>query len=294
MEKLQKCPACQSKNIKFLDDIKDHSVSKEWFQVWYCGECSCRFINPRPTSLEIGKYYESEDYISHTNTAEGFINTLYQQARTFTLKKKLKLVASLDLTKAKSILDIGCGTGHFLETCKLEGWKISGTEPDNGARKIAEEKLQIAIHENLLQADLVTKQQIVSMWHVLEHVHLLDETLTKVKNLLDSTGSLIIAVPNFRSQDAEHYGLDWAAYDVPRHLYHFSPQSMNRLLNRHGFTITQQKGMYLDSFYVSMLSEKYKNGYFPPISGAIQGLLSNLSATTTGNYSSLIYIAKHT
>jgi len=292
MEKLEKCPACLSGNIKFFDDVEDHSVSQERFQIWNCAACSCRFTNPRPTSADIGRYYESEDYISHSDTQKGFINSLYQLARNYTLKQKLRLVTTLDEQNEKTILDIGCGTGHFLETCKNAGWKVNGTEPDNGARKLAEQKLQVNIIKNLLETDLAKKYQIVSMWHVLEHIHKLDESLAKAKKLLSNNGSLVIAVPNYKSLDAQHYDMNWAAYDVPRHLYHFSPQSMNKLLDRHNFKITQQKGMYLDSFYVSMLSEKYKQGYLPPISGAIQGLLSNLSAVTSGNYSSIIYIAK--
>lgn len=292
MEKLTKCPACHSGNIKYFDKAKDHSVSGETFQIWYCAVCECRFTNPRPEESEIGPYYQSEDYISHSNTNKGLINNLYQKARSFTLKQKLSLVNSL-VSESKTLLDIGCGTGHFLRTCQQAGWEVSGTEPDKGARIIAENLLAKPLASDFLETTFETKFQLITMWHVLEHVHRLDETIEKIKSLLEPNGTLLIAVPNFKSSDAERYGMDWAAYDVPRHIYHFSPESIKVLLKRHKLNMYEKQGMVLDSFYVSMLSEKYRKGFLGTIGGGIQGLLSNLNAASTGEFSSMIYLAKH-
>jgi 2-polyprenyl-3-methyl-5-hydroxy-6-metoxy-1,4-benzoquinol methylase len=292
MEKLTQCPACHSANIKYLNKAKDHSVSGETFNIWYCAVCECRFTNPRPEESAIGPYYQSEDYISHSNTSQGLINTLYQKARNITLKQKLSLANSL-VTQPKTLLDVGCGTGHFLHTCQQAGWEVFGTEPDKGARTTAENLLGKPLATDFLDTQFETKYQLITMWHVLEHVHRLDETLEKIKSLLAQNGTLLIAVPNYKSSDAEKYGMDWAAYDVPRHLYHFSAESIKILLKRHRLNQYKKQGMVLDSFYVSMLSEKYQKGFLGTLAGGIQGLLSNLNAAATGEFSSMIYLAKH-
>lgn len=301
------CPLCDAKNTGFVFQVKDDSISQTSFGVMQCESCACRFTENPPNQNEIGQYYESEVYISHSDTQKGLINRLYHLVRKRSLIRKRKLVelhtkenVIQEVSKASpqsTILDIGCGTGAFLNEMQKNGWQTIGLEPDEKARKIANEKYQVvAAHPEKLFTLTSDAVDAVSMWHVLEHVHEVHRYLAKIRELLKENGILIIAVPNYTSFDATYYQEKWAAYDVPRHLYHFSPQSMQRLLQEHGFEILSYQKMPFDSFYVSMLSEKYRNNDKLSIGGLIKavwiGSKSNLkSLGNPQKCSSVIYVA---
>jgi len=288
------CPACESQNLHFFSTIKDHSVSGEDFPVWECSNCSLRFTQDIPEQDKIGKYYQSESYVSHTDSTKGIINQLYHQIRKLTIKQKCKLVAAkTGLTKGK-MLDIGCGTGAFLHAMNESGWEVVGLEPDDTAASIAREKYKLNPQspDNLFRLES-NSFNAITMWHVLEHVHTLDAYVAQLHQLLTNDGVLFIAVPNYTSADATHYGTAWAAYDVPRHLYHFSPTSMKALLNRHGFELVETKPMWFDALYVSMLSEKYYTGKSSLAKAVFQGIRSNIKALSAKDTcSSLIYVIK--
>jgi len=288
---LNACPVCSGQELGKYLTVKDHSISADIFNISMCKACGFRFTNPIPTENTIGKYYQSEDYISHTNTNKGIINKLYHLVRKQSLKSKLNLV-NQSSTKKGRILDIGCGTGYFLQYCKENGWLIDGMEPDSSARALAENNTKITIHSNLLSIDEKEKYDVITLWHVLEHVHKLNESIQHINKLLKPNGTLIIAVPKCLSYDSITYKDYWAAYDVPRHLYHFTQSDMDKLLNKHQFVRTNLKPMLFDSFYVSMLSDKYKYGKTNYFRAFFNGLKSNMKATKTNNYSSLIYIFK--
>jgi 2-polyprenyl-3-methyl-5-hydroxy-6-metoxy-1,4-benzoquinol methylase len=265
-------------------------VSHESFKITKCNNCNFLFTNPRPDLQHIGSYYKSDQYISHTDKSNNLTNSLYKIARIFTLNQKLKLVNSM--VDEKSILDFGCGTGDFLSTCKNKQWNIHGFEPDSAARTIAEKKIKISIHQNLETLHNLSDLSIATLWHVLEHVSDLNKTIATLVNTLCKKGKLLIAVPNHESLDAKTYQEFWAAYDVPRHLYHFSQSTMHKLLKNHGLKINQILPMKLDSFYVSLLSEKYKKGYSNFPNSFLNGCKSNIYAKkNNNNYSSLIYVA---
>jgi 2-polyprenyl-3-methyl-5-hydroxy-6-metoxy-1,4-benzoquinol methylase len=288
------CPACGSANISFALKAKDETVSHEYFEIWECNNCTIRFTQNVPDERNIGKYYESSAYISHSNTSQGVVNKLYHTVRSITLQSKRKLVEESSGRKTGSLLDIGAGTGAFASTMKKTGWNVTGLEPDETARTNAKKDFNIELQptENLasLQPGMV---DVITLWHVLEHVHKLHTYLDTFYYLLAENGTLIVAVPNYTSYDAKAYSANWAAYDVPRHLYHFSPQSMNTLLKAHQFKLMQQKPMWFDSFYVSLLSEKYASGKNGFVSAFARGALSNLKAVgKPKNCSSVIYIAK--
>jgi len=291
MEKLTACPVCKNNAFSDFLTCKDYTASKESFNLVTCNACKFVFTNPRPKQDEIGRYYQVENYISHTGTQTGLVNKLYHFARKFTLKQKLKLVNSL--SKKGSLLDIGCGTGNFLQVVKNDDWKVTGVEPDPAARKLAIETCGENIHEEaFLNQENINKYDIITMWHVLEHVHELDKRLQQLKKLLQPGGRLIVAVPNCASKDAAHYKAFWGAYDVPRHLYHFTPKDIKKLFESNLFEVEKILPMKLDAFYVSILSEKYKGGNM--LSGIWQGLRSNLHAANNfGTYSSQMYIIKH-
>jgi len=292
MEELKNCPVCQNNTFVEFLKVQDYTVSQEKFTIQECKNCSFKFTNPRPDLTQIGDYYKAESYISHTNTSKGLIAKLYHSVRKYTLKGKLNLINSLSPTKGK-LLDVGCGTGMFLNVCRENGWTVNGIEPDGGARQIAEEINKAAIETEILSSFKNETFEIITMWHVLEHVHLLNETIDWLKERLNEKGYLIIAVPNHESKDAEIYQEHWAAYDVPRHLYHFSQKSIKQLFEQKGFSLKETLPMKFDSFYVSMLSTKYQSGKINYIKAFLDGLKSNLSAGgNNGNYSSLIYIFK--
>ena len=268
--------------------IKDYSVSQEEFTLVYNSVLELYRTNPVPD--ELGKYYESEAYISHTDSRKTLFDRLYQWVKSYNLKHKIAVIKRYKKGNIH-LLDIGAGTGDFvLSSKKYAHWEAMGIEPSEKARAKAEEK------GLLLQADfselLPHSFDVITMWHVLEHVPDVTQEIQIISNLLKENGIAVIAVPNYRSWDAQHYKELWAAYDVPRHLWHFSQESIRLLFTEKGFQLIGVKPMPFDAFYVSLLSEKYKTGSMNFLKGGYQGLLSNLSALKTGEYSSLIYLLK--
>lgn len=279
------CPSCGAHSFSTYLTVKDHFLSKESFKLDICDNCQLLFTNPRPTLERIGDYYKSEEYVSHSSTKKGIINRVYGKVRSYTLKKKIALLQ--ELTSGKDLLDIGAGTGHFLAKAKEAGFHVLGLEPDQDARKVALSENGIELKDLSLLHQLNQKFHAITMWHVLEHVYNLQEDLDKISSLLIQDGVLIVAVPNYTSFDAQHYKEYWAAYDVPRHLYHFSPKSIIPLVESKGLKFEKMLPMKFDSYYVSMLSEKYKGGSL--LKAMRIGFLSNRKAKE-GLSSSQIYI----
>ncbi|MDB5230734.1 MAG: class SAM-dependent methyltransferase [Chitinophagaceae bacterium] len=285
------CPACKSDKILPVIKAEDFTVSHEVFEIWQCSTCTLRFTQDVPDQSGIGKYYQSAAYISHTETKQGLVNRLYHSVRSYTLAQKIKLIKKISGKDTGNILDIGAGTGAFLGAIKTAGWSVTGLEPDETARRNAVEKHHVELQElNELFNLQPSSFDVITLWHVLEHVHQMQEYVQRFNELLKNDGVLIVAVPNYTSNDAEVYKSHWAAYDVPRHLYHFSLSSMETLMKQHGFKIKKILPMWFDSFYVSMLSEKYKNGRVNYLRAFINGCKSNLAAiNNTGKCSSIIY-----
>lgn len=290
---LEKCLVCGSNQFEPFLVCKDHTVSKEDFNIVSCKTCGFKFTNPRPEDSVIGEYYKAEEYISHTNTNKGVVNKLYHMVRSRTLKKKLSLIKSY--VPRGTILDYGCGTGMFLAVCKNAGWETYGMEPDDNARKIASQaNTNLFSDKSKIQTYITnTKFNVITLWHVLEHVTDMDETLSFFKHRLTKDGILVIAVPNHISYDAQFYKEHWAAYDVPRHLHHFEKKSIKALLENNGFLLRETLPMKFDSFYVSMLSEKYKTGSTNLLKAFFIGLISNLKANSSDKFSSTIYVFAH-
>ncbi|WP_460613203.1 class I SAM-dependent methyltransferase [Hymenobacter seoulensis] len=292
-ERLEKCPVCGKTEFSNKLVVEDKSVSKESFAIQQCQACSFQFTNPRPDAAHIGSYYESDEYVSHNSGAGGMINQAYKVARFFTMRRKVALVNKLAPRKG-SLLDYGCGTGHFLAAAKSNGWKVAGWEPNARAREEATQRVgQPLPLLDLAQLPTATYDAI-TLWHVLEHVHELNDTLQQLIRLLKPDGTLIIAVPNIDSLDAQHYRQDWAAYDVPRHLYHFSPKTMKQLLKKHKMQVQEVLPMPLDAYYVSMLSEKHRaergGGMLTVLKAGYQS--NRYASSHDGQYSSLIYVAR--
>lgn len=273
-------------------ESKDHSVSQELFSIWECSDCTVRFTQDIPAADSIGKYYKSENYISHSNTSKGIVNRLYHIVRKRTLKSKQKLISAISGISKGDLLDVGAGVGIFASHMKQQGWNVSGLEPDEDTRKRAYAQAGIVLEDTSVMFTWpAEKFDIITLWHVLEHVHDMHGYLNRLKDLLKSGGKMFIAVPNYKSYDAGYYKEFWAAYDVPIHLYHFSPSGMEMLLKKHGLRLESIWPMWYDSFYVSMLSEKYKKGSGGLIMGLLIGAISNLKALVNRkSCSSLIYV----
>jgi 2-polyprenyl-3-methyl-5-hydroxy-6-metoxy-1,4-benzoquinol methylase len=293
MENIQNCPVCNDiKQQEFLI-CKDYLYSQENFTICQCMNCGFKFTNPRPEQNVLGNYYKSEEYLSHNEEKKSVLNSIYKTVKKHTLNKKLDLINKL--TKGKNILDIGCGTGAFLDVCKNNGWNVFGIEPSNDARNFAKTnyKIETVFEESEISKFENEKFDIITMWHVLEHVPELNQRVQELNRMLKPNGTLIIAVPNSDSYDAKHYKSHWAAFDVPRHLYHFNTKTITQLLEKHKLKIEQILPMKFDSYYVALLSEKYKKNPLAPVSALIFGFISNLLASKKSyGHSSLIYVIK--
>lgn len=274
---------------------QDYTVSNQKFDLVYNKELEMLETFPQPKEEDLGNYYESETYISHTDSNKSILDKVYQIVKKYTLNKKLKLINSFK-TKDKYLLDVGCGTGDFLLNCKNSGWNVVGVEPNENAKNLAKFKLSTnkdsVVYTEL--SEINSKQfDVITLWHVLEHVPNLELYISNLKRLLKPNGVLVIAVPNFKSYDASYYKQFWAAFDVPRHLWHFSKKAIQLLFSKEKMKLVKILPMYFDSYYVSLLSEKHKTGTTNFIKAFYVGLLSNLKALRTKEYSSLIYILKN-
>lgn len=282
------CPVCEKTVFKPFIDAVDYTVSKAVFSIVTCQSCGFHFTNPVPTIDKIGDYYKSESYVSHSSTNKGLINKIYQRVRKYTLKQKVNLVKRV--SNGNDLMDIGAGTGHFLNAASNAGINALGLEPDQDARNFARRNFDVAIHDiSDLYKQPKASRDVITMWHVLEHVYNLKADINEIVNILRPNGKLIIAVPNMNSFDAKHYKEFWAAYDLPIHLYHFTPTDIEMLFEEFDMVVEEILPMKFDAYYVSMLSEKYKGGNF--IKAFWYGFISNLKAKR-GTYSSQIYILK--
>ncbi|NIK90898.1 class I SAM-dependent methyltransferase [Mangrovimonas sp. CR14] len=274
--------------------VKDHSVSQEEFTLEYDAHYDMLVTKPQPKIEELGRYYESEDYISHTDSKRNLFEKVYHLVREYSLKKKVALINEHH-NSDKKLLDIGCGTGDFLNTAKKYQWDVYGVEPNQQARSIAQNKIGKELFETLEKVqEKEAGFDVITLWHVLEHLPNLDLQWKQFNLLLKDEGTLIIAVPNFKSFDAKHYKQFWAAYDVPRHLWHFSKTSIAQWAKENHMQVTEIHPMKFDSYYVSLLSEKYVTGSSNPIKAFWTGFKSNRKARSSKEYSSLIYVLKKT
>lgn len=281
--------------MNFLEDksfitVKDFSVSGESFSLLLNEEYQILKTHPQPTLDKLGSYYEFEDYISHTDGKRTLFEKMYHFIKRKAIRDKVKLINSYQPVKGR-ILDIGAGTGDFLLECKNQNWEILGIEPNDKAKGIA-------VGKGIKFGDTIEKLEsnsfdVITMWHVLEHVPDVEHQVAELKRLLKPSGTIIIAVPNFKSYDAKYYKEFWAAYDVPRHLWHFSKTAIEKLFDKQNMNLEDIKPMWFDSFYVSLLSEKYKSGKMNFISGFFIGLISNVSGFFKKEFSSHIYVLKN-
>lgn len=284
-----KCPWCESDKAQINLWLRDEFLTKEDFHICECLNCGLLYTMPRPNSDKIGSYYKSEDYYSHQENKKGFIPKVYEAVKKTNLNYKSKL--ALGGLKPGCLLDIGCGVGDFLHNAEKMGWNCTGIEPSEEAKSIAKQRTKA----NILESSELDRLQddsfdVITMWHVLEHIDDLKWEMKQLQRLIKLNGRIVIAVPNYKSYDGQYYKELWAAYDVPRHLNHFNKTTIAKIFNSVGFDLVRTDKLKWDAYYISYMSEQYKHHSFPLIRGAFRGLISNGKAKRSGEWSSKVYI----
>ncbi len=286
------CPLCESKHLKQTITCVDYYASGETFDLFRCEDCGFQFTQNFPAETEIGRYYETSDYISHSDTKKGLVNNLYHLVRKRMLIRKAKLISHLFGKSSGTLLDIGAGTGYFANVMQQKEWEVTAIEKNPQARAFAKEHFNLDVYEETVLEDFCDKSfDAITLWHVMEHLEHLNETWERLHHLLSDDGILVVAVPNCSSYDAGKYKQYWAAYDVPRHLWHFTPDTIQQFGAKHNFILTAQYPMPFDAFYISMLSEKYKKSFSPFIKGMMTGIIAWLhTLAKKEKSSSIIYV----
>jgi len=289
------CPLCKSADISLFLKCTDHLVSREVFEIFKCSGCGFIFTQDYPEEAESFKYYESEEYISHSDSHKTIFDKVYQLVRKIMMNRKKMIVTRICNRSTGSILDIGSGTGHFLNSMKEAGWETEGVEINIKAREYAGSKFNLDLHSPEEIFSLHDKSfDCITLWHVLEHFHEPVKYFLEIKRLIKHEGVVIIALPNTDSSDAKYYGPEWAAYDVPRHLWHFNPASFLKFAQENGFSVSSRYYLPFDVFYISILSEKYRGSGYPLVPGIIKGLFFSLSSfSRKSKSSSIIYILRN-
>lgn len=288
MNKLN-CPWCNSEKTQTYIWVKDEFLTKEEFQIQECLNCGLLFTEPRPPKDKIGDYYKSEEYYSHQENKKGFIPKLYESIKAINLKNKYKIATNGK--SAGKLLDIGCGVGDFIHTAEEQGWQCTGVEPSQDAKAIAKKRIKAEIlsSEDLEQIPNETFD-VITMWHVLEHVDDLKWQMAQLQRLIKKGGRIVIALPNYKSYDATFYKEKWAAYDVPRHLNHFNKDTLVKIFKTNDLNLVKTDKLKWDAYYISFMSEQYKHHTLPLTKGAIRGLISNCKARKTNEWSSRVYV----
>ena len=282
------CPWCGNQNIKTYLKLKDYFLTQEEFEIEECEHCHLLFTVPRPEPEVIGRYYKSEEYYSHQQNKKGLVPRIYEFVKSFNIKNKVHM--AIDGLPEGKLLDIGCGVGDFLVLVRKKGWETTGIEPSEEARAIAQERIgfvPLRPEESKKLSD--HSFDVITMWHVLEHIDDLKFQLSELSRLLKPNGRLIIALPNYQSFDCQYYKDKWAAWDVPRHLNHFSQDTLCRIVTEAGFQTIDTLKLKWDAYYISYMSERYLRHSLPLLRGALLGLKSNCKARRSGMYSSLVY-----
>lgn len=289
---IQACPLCGGTHFRHYMDCTDCYASGEVFAVYECKDCGFRFTQNTPTGEEMELYYGGSSYISHSDTRKGIVNRLYHCVRRYMLGRKARLVRRALHRKTGRLLDIGTGTGYFIHAMYEKGWDVEAVEKNKQARRFAWEHFGLEVEpENRLRSFAPGSFDVITLWHSMEHIESLNKLWETLHRLLSDDGVLIVAVPNSNSYDAVRYGPYWAAYDVPRHLWHFTPATMQQFGLKHRFILEQHYPMPFDAFYIAIISERYLGGRLYFFRGLYEGLRAWVNTLAKkGKSSSVIYI----
>ena len=264
--------------------IKDEAYTQEEFGL---KKDQNGVLSTYPIPEELSSYYDFGDYISHQTDQNNWISKIYGLVKNRMFSIKLNTLFDHS-HNTETALDYGCGTGEFVSYLDSKGIKAEGYEPTQSAFEKASNK-NIKIYNSL--SSITKTYDVITMFHVLEHVDDYMETIKELKERLNPNGILVIAVPNYKSYDATFYKEKWAGWDVPRHLWHFSRKDISNIANESYLELIQIKAMPFDAFYISMVSEGYKGN--SKILGLWRGLVSNLKAMNSKEYSSNMFILRN-
>ena len=284
------CPLCSKSDLQVFREVSDWRGSQETFTIRQCTNCHFLITTPRPVNEELGRYYPSEDYVSHTDKPKGLFDKVYFAVQQKNLKDKHQKISKF-ITQGQ-LLDYGCGAGSFMQFMKQNSWEVEGVELSEQAAAIASKRVGAKVLSPLNYEKKEASFDLITLWHVLEHLPEIEDRLVDFYRWLKPGGYLFLALPNHRSLDARHFGSHWAAWDVPIHLWHFNQESMKQLAKRMEMEWVDTFPMPFDAYYVSMISAKNKGQTFWPLSGLWRGWRSNVQAQRTGEASSLIYVLK--
>jgi 2-polyprenyl-3-methyl-5-hydroxy-6-metoxy-1,4-benzoquinol methylase len=290
------CPICESKHIEFHQKIKDFTVSEETYDLYKCSDCGFIFTQDAPDAAHIGPYYKSDDYVSHSNTNKGLFFKVYHKVREIMLARKHKeIVANSSIKAGAKILDIGAGRGYFLNHMQEHKYVCTGIEQDPDVRQAAIDQFNLNVLPPEELYKLEDKQfDVITLWHVLEHIHDYRGYLDKIKKLLKPDGLLVVALPNPSCSDQYIYKDYWSGWDVPIHLWHFTPQNAKDLMAQYQFKMIDKRKLPFDPFYLSILASKERKDSFPTITGFVNGFKAYLmSLNNIDNSTSLTYYFKH-
>jgi 2-polyprenyl-3-methyl-5-hydroxy-6-metoxy-1,4-benzoquinol methylase len=251
------CAVCgETQSSTYYEQVHNRLNLGEMFTIATCNKCGFKYLNPRPTIDSISQYYDVEEYHPHKISEESIIDKIYLKVRDINIKTKKKLLNKLSPNN-KTLLDVGCGTGEFIEAMQINGWTVAGMETAKEARDTAQ-KSDINIYDDL--SKIKNQFNTITMWHVLEHIHDIPHLMNNLKRLLTDDGFLVIAVPNIDSIDARFYKKNWIALDTPRHLYHFTPKDIVSLMNKFNFEVIQiRNNLYFDVWYNALLSAQHQS-----------------------------------
>lgn len=285
------CLVCGQSGFTDLYSAIDHLVSGDSFLIRRCNACSFCFTCDTPSEKEIDRYYLSEDYISHSDKRLSLTDRLYHLARSCMLGRKHRLVTAVTRKKTGTLLDAGSGTGYFASYMQQRGWKVTGIELSEQARNYSASRFGItAVAPAALMNMPARSADCITFWHVIEHLYDPAMWMREAGRILKDDGKCLIALPNLASADAKWFGRRWAALDVPRHLWHFTPATMTRFVSDNGFTCNKIRSLPLDVFYISVLSYRNRGCRLSLIRGLMTGaLLSVSSFFRKYGASSLIY-----
>jgi 2-polyprenyl-3-methyl-5-hydroxy-6-metoxy-1,4-benzoquinol methylase len=296
LEFVESCPLCKGVELVLCHKSTDSLVSGDLFSVYKCTSCDFHVTSPRPTSGSVGSYYNSASYVSHNDVAKGWIPKIYRVVRDIMIRHKLRIVGRYK-EKApgkNNMLDVGCGTGEFLLKSKKMGYNTTGFEPDINASETASNKgLSIITKEDRLNELSPNYFDVVTLWHVLEHMYHPKDKIEVLEKILSDNGIMIVAIPEYKSFDGGYYKQNWAGWDLPRHVYHYNESTLTRLMDELNFKLIGKHSLMFDSFYISLLSEKNLNTRLGTIRAIIIGFLSNIMAIFSSYpFSSQIYVFK--
>ena len=288
---INRCPVCGHSSFKHFLNVPDWLVSKEVFELQQCEQCQFVFTANAPLEKDAGPYYNSEEYVEHSDTSSGLIYSVYHVARRAMLHYKYIKIKRLHA--GKKLLDVGSGSGYFLNFMKKKGYNVTGVEISKKAVALCKKNFGIKAHSpsEFLEEKLDTDYDIISLWHVFEHVYSYDAYFELFSKSLNNNGYLILALPNCDSQDARMNKSYWGAYDTPRHIWHFTSKTIELFAMGRGFKMIKKHRMPLDPFFNVMVSDSYKDKFtFLPLT-LLKGLYSYIiSLLNIEKSSSIIYI----